>query len=45
MSLPLRADGAIIPGTGVAPAAAVFAQEVDNMEDTLLGRDSRLCWF
>lgn len=45
MSLPRRADGAIIPGRGVAPAAAVLAQEADDMEDTLLGRESRPGWF
>lgn len=44
MSLPLCGDGAIILGTGVAPAAVVFAQETDDSEDTLLRRESRLCW-
>lgn len=34
----------MIPGTGVVPAAAAFAQEADDMEETLLGRESRLCW-
>lgn len=42
--MPLRPEGAIIPGTGVVPAAAVFTQEADDIEDTLLGRESRLCW-
>lgn len=44
MSLPLRPVGAPIFGRGVAPAVAVLAQEADDMEDTLLGRESRLCW-
>lgn len=43
MSLPLRPEGLIIPGRGVEPAAAVFAQEADDIEETLLGRESRLC--
>lgn len=42
--MPLRAEGAIILGTGVVPAAVAFAQEADDNEDTLLGRESRLCW-
>lgn len=45
MSFPLRPEGLSIPGRGVEPAAAVLAQEADDIEDTLLGRESRLCWF
>lgn len=45
MSFPLRPEGWIIPGRGVEPAAPVLAQEADDMEETLLGRESRLCWF
>lgn len=45
MSLPRRPELCIIPGAGVEPAAAVLAQEADDMEETLLGRESRLCWF
>lgn len=44
MSFPLRPEGLISPGTGVQPAAVVFAQEADDIEDTLLGRESRLYW-
>lgn len=45
MSFPLRPEGWITPGRGVEPAAPVFAQEADDMEETLLGRESRPCWF
>lgn len=45
MTFPLRPEGWRIPGRGVEPAAAALAQEADDMEETLLGRESRLCWF